>query len=181
MVQSATRERAEALLRELRHLQDGVRSLMKGPRADIQADQDLVTGSQGHAVYLIRSEPMTMGQLARALGVKPASATTICDQLVNLGLAERLRDPSDRRIVKILATDRGRTLIRDRNVWEARALDALAQALEQIPDGTGLRSVDELMRIIELASDIALSGNDASWVAVAPISDDERRPSELIS
>ncbi|MGH9045155.1 MAG: MarR family transcriptional regulator [Acidimicrobiales bacterium] len=179
---SATRERAEALLRELRHLQDGVRSLMKGPRSDIQADQDLVTGRQGHAVYLIRSEPMSMGQLARALGVQPASATAVCDQLVNLGLAERLREPADRRIVKILATDRGRDLIRDRNVWEARALDALAQALEEIPDGTGLRSVDELMRIIELASEIALSANDPSGAAVAPISNDgERQPSELVS
>ncbi len=155
-------QRAEALLRELRHLQDNVQALLKGPRPDVRADQDLVTGRQGRALYLIRDGAMTMGQLASELGVQPGAATAVADRLVQLGLAERLRSPLDRRLVQISATERGIQLMRDRNVWEARALGALAAALEQVEPGYGLTATDQLIRLLEAALEVAGSAGQTT-------------------
>jgi DNA-binding MarR family transcriptional regulator len=51
---------------------------------------------------------ITMNDLARGQGVGLSSATALADRLVKQGLADRVSDPSDRRIVRIVPTQRGR-------------------------------------------------------------------------
>lgn len=150
-------ERAESLLRELRHLHDEVEALIRGPRPDMTADQDLVTGRQGHALYLIKDGPQTMGQLAAGLGISPASATPVADRLVELELAERIGS-RDRRVVQLQATKRGRELIRERNVWEARALWALSSALEKVEPGRAQEAISALLSMLGAASERTGSG-----------------------
>ncbi|MGH7609857.1 MAG: MarR family winged helix-turn-helix transcriptional regulator [Candidatus Dormibacteria bacterium] len=147
-------ETAESLLRELRHLHDEVEALIRGPRPDQIADQDMVSGRQGHALYLIKAGAQGMGQLAAGLGISPAAATAVADRLVELGLAERARS-GDRRVVQLQATERGLGLIRDRNVWEGQAIWALTRALEQVEAGRAQEAVSTLLQILGTASDDA--------------------------
>ena len=48
-----------------------------------------------------------MGELSQALSVPLYTATRMVDSLVENGLAERLPDPDDRRIVRVTLTDDG--------------------------------------------------------------------------
>lgn len=54
-----------------------------------------------------QSEPVTMGELSREMGVPLSTATRIVDWLVNSDLAERLPDPTDRRIVRVAISPAG--------------------------------------------------------------------------
>lgn len=54
-----------------------------------------------------QQEPITMGDLSRALDVPLSSATRIVDWLVKNGYAERQPDPGDRRIVRVALTATG--------------------------------------------------------------------------
>ncbi len=54
-----------------------------------------------------QQEPITMGELSRALDVPVSSATRIVDWLVKDGYAERQSDPDDRRIVRVTLTEAG--------------------------------------------------------------------------
>jgi len=52
---------------------------------------------------------LTMGELSAALSVPLSTATRIVDWLVNNGYMQRLHDPEDRRIVRVIFTSEGRT------------------------------------------------------------------------
>lgn len=52
-------------------------------------------------------EPMTMGDLSRALDVPLSSATRIVDLLVKINCVTRLPDPDDRRVVRVALTESG--------------------------------------------------------------------------
>lgn len=57
-------------------------------------------------------EPLTMRELSEALAVPPSTATRMVDWLVDSGYAERLPDPEDRRVVRVILTKVGRELYR---------------------------------------------------------------------
>jgi DNA-binding MarR family transcriptional regulator len=68
--------------------------------------------SHPHAFHRISSilhqKPgSTMGELSQALSVPLYTATRMVDSLVENGLADRLSDPDDRRIVRVTLTDDG--------------------------------------------------------------------------
>jgi len=50
---------------------------------------------------------LTMGELSRALSVPLSTATRMVDWLVAGGCVQRLRDPGDRRVVRVALTDSG--------------------------------------------------------------------------
>ncbi len=56
---------------------------------------------------LHRNPDSTMGALSQALSVPLYTATRMVDSLVATGLAQRLSDPEDRRIVRVALTDDG--------------------------------------------------------------------------
>ena len=57
---------------------------------------------------LHRKPGLTMGELSQALSVPLYTATRMVDWLVESGLADRLSDPNDRRVVRVTLTDDGR-------------------------------------------------------------------------
>jgi DNA-binding MarR family transcriptional regulator len=61
--------------------------------------------------HLAASGPLTVGELARHLGIGRATATEVVDRLGTKGLVERLRDERDQRRVFVWLTDRGREQI----------------------------------------------------------------------
>jgi DNA-binding MarR family transcriptional regulator len=61
-------------------------------------------------VFSRQSEPITMGDLSRILGVPFSTATRTVDWLVNNGYVRRLADPEDRRVVRVEPTEAGKAL-----------------------------------------------------------------------
>jgi DNA-binding MarR family transcriptional regulator len=62
-------------------------------------------------------EPVSMGELSRALEVPLSTATRIVDWLVSNGYAQRLPDPQDRRVVRVDLTDSGRAIYEEINAF----------------------------------------------------------------
>lgn len=83
-------------------------------------------------VLLDQHGPMTVTELAEALGVVPSTATRMCDRLVAKGLIRRALDRRNRRCVTVRLAKPGRELIAGstarRRVEIARILDVLAPA-----------------------------------------------------
>ncbi|MCY3560069.1 MAG: MarR family transcriptional regulator [bacterium] len=128
-------ESAERLNRELRldHLSEWQELALTIPQAKT-------------LLLLEREGPQRMGAIAGALGIAVSATTTVVDRLVERGLAERLSDPKDRRVVICGLTDQGRQAA-DR-FWaigheriralagqlRAEQLTGLVQAIERLCD-----------------------------------------------
>ncbi len=56
------------------------------------------------------AEPLTMSELSSELDVPMSTATRIVDGLVRGGMAERVSDPNDRRVVRVGMSKSGREL-----------------------------------------------------------------------
>lgn len=94
--------------------------------------------------------PMTLGDLAAREQVAPPTVTKAVGILEEQGYAVRRQDPTDRRVVRVEATEAGRTLLERtrtrRNAWLARRLgeldpagrESLAAALDALEGLAGL-------------------------------------------
>src|SRR5215471_11672715 len=69
-----------------------------------------ISFGRARAVRRLARQPMSMGELAGALGIDPPNATTVVDDLESLGLVRRRPHPTDRRAKVVEATPRGREL-----------------------------------------------------------------------
>ncbi len=82
-------------------------------------------------IVLNAEGPLPMRGLAEALDVSQASATGIVDRMEQRGLVTRERDAEDRRVVRVLPSDTGRSLVD--GVADQRR-DHLARMLEGLTD-----------------------------------------------
>jgi DNA-binding MarR family transcriptional regulator len=92
---------------------------------------------------LVFGGPRTLGELAAAEQVRPATMTKIARSLVEDGYASRKRDPDDGRVVRLTATAKGRRVMqrgRERRVASlARLLGRLSRGeVEQIHEAAEL-------------------------------------------
>jgi len=113
------------------------------------AQEDRATGVSAARLsalsVLVFGGPRTIGSLANAEGVTPPTMTRLVAAMAADGLVERLEDPADRRIVRVRASETGRSLLlagRDRRVVtlasmlgaltvkERRRLDQAASIME---------------------------------------------------
>jgi DNA-binding MarR family transcriptional regulator len=92
-------------------------------------------------VFSRQSEPITMGDLSRILGVPFSSATRTVDWLVNNGYVQRLADPEDRRVVRVELTESGKELYRAMN-------NLLLESTEQFLHNFSLEERKELGRLL---------------------------------
>lgn len=76
-------------------------------------------------VFSRQSEPITMGDLSRILGVPFSTATRTVDWLANNGYVQRLADPEDRRVVRVALTRAGEELYRSMNQLLLKSADQL--------------------------------------------------------
>ena len=106
-----------------------------------------LTIPQAKTLFLLEREgPQRMGAIAGALGIAVSATTTVVDRLVDRGLATRLSDPQDRRVVICELTEEGRraadrfwTIGQERlrslaDRLQAEQLTGLVQAFEQMCD-----------------------------------------------
>lgn len=102
-----TKSREELIQR----LVDSVEHLNRQLRLDRLSEwQDLdLTIPQAKTLFLLEREgPQRMGAIAGALGIAVSATTTVVDRLVERGLATRLSDPKDRRVVICELSEQGR-------------------------------------------------------------------------
>ena len=92
------------------------------------------------------SEPARMSEIAHMLGVTLATMTVACDKLEGKGLVRRARSRSDRRVVQVTLTPRGRAVYVYHRAFHERMISSildtlspeqstvLAQSLEKLQD-----------------------------------------------
>jgi DNA-binding MarR family transcriptional regulator len=96
-----------------------------------------------------RKGPITLGQLATSEQLAPPTVTKAVARLENDGLVERLLDPSDRRVCRVVLTPAGRKLLISnqsrRTAWLAQQFGALsADEQQRLAD-----AIDVLERMAE--------------------------------
>ena len=94
----------------------------------------------------------TMGEVSQSLGVPLYAATRIVDSLLESGLADRLSDPDDRRIVRVTLTDVGLRLHETMEAHLARGIQRMMACLTPEEQGvliTLLRKVTASLKASE--------------------------------
>ena len=71
-----------------------------------------ISFGRARTVRRLARQPMSMGELAAALGIDPPNATVVVDDLESLGLARRRPHPTDRRAKVVEATRKGKDMAR---------------------------------------------------------------------
>jgi DNA-binding MarR family transcriptional regulator len=71
-----------------------------------------ISFGRARAIRRLARQPMSMGELAGALGIDPPNATVIVDDLESLGLVRRRPHPTDRRAKVVEATRKGKEVAR---------------------------------------------------------------------
>jgi DNA-binding MarR family transcriptional regulator len=95
--------------------------------------------------------PMSMGELAAALGIDPPNATVVVDDLESLGLARRRPHPTDRRAKVVEATRKGKEM--------ARRADAI---LATPPPALSALSTDDLEGLRRILKSATMRAQGAS-------------------
>lgn len=96
---------------------------------------------------LVYGGPRTLGELAAAEQVRPATMTRIAQSLVEDGYARREADPADGRVVRLSATPKGRRVMQ---TGRERRVTNLARLLGRLsPDE--VRQVREAAELVEKA------------------------------
>jgi DNA-binding MarR family transcriptional regulator len=96
---------------------------------------------------LTGAEGLTMGELARAIGISYAGATQVVDQLVELGLVERERSAEDRRVVRLRLTGRARPQME-------QALARRARQVREVCDQLGPDEARAFARGMQLLGEV---------------------------
>jgi len=98
---------------------------------------------------LVFGGPRTLGELAAAEQVRPATMTRIAQSLVEDGYASRATDPADGRVVRLSATPNGRRVMQQ---GRERRVSTLARLLERLSPEEVAR-VQEAAELVERALD----------------------------
>ncbi len=103
-----------------------------------------VTVPQFYALLSLkkRGRACPMSELAQATQQTSATMTGIIDRLVRMGLVERRRKESDRRVVMVYLTRRGEQLVEE---VRARRRQSFYKALAKFDD----EEIDQLWRLLE--------------------------------
>jgi DNA-binding MarR family transcriptional regulator len=83
-------------------------------RRDVTKETGL-SFSRSRALRRLARQPMSMGELAAALGIDPPNATVLVDDLETQGLARRKPHPTDRRTKLVEPTRKGNDIARRAN------------------------------------------------------------------
>ena len=94
---------------------------------------------------LLDEDGLTMHEVAQVLAVGPSGATQLVDRLEQRGMVARVRDAGDRRVYRVVPTEKARALAAQFRDRVRLALDAMVTALDD----------DELATYVSLQERIA--------------------------
>jgi len=129
------------LLRRAASVDSGMR--LDGPRASLLS-------------VLVFAGSQTMSRLAEMERVTPAAITKLVTALEGEGLAVRVRDASDRRVVRVEATSRGARLLREGRAARVRLIEGLFEGLSKADLVALGRAAEILERVVEAPSSSCL-------------------------
>jgi DNA-binding MarR family transcriptional regulator len=149
-----TRPAVRRLYEALRHASAAERRL----RGATHGPDDLSFPKLRALVALAREHELTAGELARSAELKPATVTTLLDQLEDAGIVCRTRSTADRRVSMVSLTDRGSELVQRRirawqEHWNRRLSGISDEDLE-----TAARVLDEIAALYDAAPDELTDG-----------------------
>jgi DNA-binding MarR family transcriptional regulator len=101
---------------------------------------------------------MRISDLARELGVTPATVSTLVDRLVERGLIERREDPQDRRQHRCQLSTSGQTLLAGLAESARTRTRALLAMLDEAELEDVRRSVELLVRAADRLAAVSVSG-----------------------
>jgi DNA-binding MarR family transcriptional regulator len=115
-------DQAAEIVRNLVRLKPRLKLRLPPDMARAKAQLDTLRSAGDHetpfqvGIVLSRQqEPLSMGELSKALDVPLSTATRIADWWVKNGYVERSPDPKDRRVVRVALTKSGRDLLKAGN------------------------------------------------------------------
>ena len=100
--------------------------------------------------FLLKNGSIRMTDIAKLMAVTTAAATGIAERMVRKGYLRRDFDASDRRIVKIELTDRGRVLIKDISVQRRKAVIKVFGRLPAVDRENYLRILQKVKDVLSL-------------------------------
>jgi DNA-binding MarR family transcriptional regulator len=106
-----------------------------------------ISFARARAVRRLARRPMSMGELAQALGIDPPNASVMVNDLEAQGLVRRQPHPTDRRAKVVGATRKGKDLARRADTilatpppalsaLDAEDLEALRRIIERVRAGS---------------------------------------------
>ena len=96
------------------------------------ATQSSVTVTEMHTLDAIGAgEPRTVSELATATKVTVSTMTIAINRLASKGLVERVRDASDKRVVRVRLTDKGRNIAAAHQRFHERMVEAVVEHLDE--------------------------------------------------
>ncbi len=106
-------------------------------------------------IRLADAEVLTMGELARQLGISYPAASQIADQLVEVGLALRERPEWDRRVVLLRLTEHAGATVQQVQATRRRQVEEVLERLSPAERAGFVRGVGLLAEILvrDLASE----------------------------
>jgi len=115
-------DQAAEIVRDMVRLRPRLKLALPPDLARAKAQLDTLRSAGDHetlfqvGVVLSRQpEPLSMGELSKALDVPLSTATRIADWWVKSGYAKRSPDTQDRRVVRVALTKAGRDLLKAGN------------------------------------------------------------------
>lgn len=99
---------------------------------------------------LCREREIPMNRLAKALGVTRPAATGLVDRLIAQGLASRRGDPTDRRVIRVSVTPKGRRVFS--NIWEQKRR-MIAEVFGRLPAADRAHYLATLERVVGILSE----------------------------
>jgi DNA-binding MarR family transcriptional regulator len=100
-----------------------------------------ISFGRARTVRRLARKPMSMRELARALGIDPPNATVVVDDLESLGLVRRRPHPTDGRAKVVEATRKGKDM--------ARRADAILATPPPALSDLGTDDLEALRRILQ--------------------------------
>ena len=111
-----------------------------------------LTFSQARTIWLLHAnESHTMSELADKSAVSRPAATSNVDALEKLGMIERFADPSDRRVVKVKLSQKGKKWVQEH---KKRHREDMARILSKLTDRERNELADSLEKTYSILSRI---------------------------
>ncbi|HQO37786.1 MAG TPA: MarR family transcriptional regulator [Candidatus Omnitrophota bacterium] len=104
-------------------------------------------------IYLNKMGELRMTDVARYLSVTTAAATGIVDRLVRGGYVSRMYDPSDRRIIRVRLTEKGKDLVKNLIVHKVARIKEIFSRLSDKDRTDYLRVLTRIQGILAQESE----------------------------
>ncbi|HNQ50034.1 MAG TPA: MarR family transcriptional regulator [Candidatus Omnitrophota bacterium] len=104
-------------------------------------------------IYLNKMGELRMTDVARYLSVTTAAATGIVDRLVRGGYVSRVYDPSDRRIIRVRLTEKGKDLVKNLIVHKVARIKEIFSRLSDKDRTDYLRVLTRIQGILAQESE----------------------------